>query len=114
VPLILGWLLGFALQALLRHLATGCSLEAALLPMTGPAFILFTFYMVPDPGTTPDAPRAQALFGASVAFCYSVLMVAHIVFGLFFSLVIVCTLRGVGLWVLHAIRQGVPVAEDAR
>jgi len=35
--------------------------------MTGVAFVLFTNYMITDPGTTPMAGRAQFMFGASVA-----------------------------------------------
>jgi hypothetical protein len=62
--------------------------------MTGVAFILYTFYMVTDPATTPSGTRAQMVFGAAVAFTYGLLMVCHIVFGLFFALSIVCTLRG--------------------
>ena len=67
--------------------------------MTGVAFILYTFYMVTDPATTPNKPREQFLFGASVAVAYGFLMVFHIVFGLFFALTIVCTLRGLGMFV---------------
>jgi len=97
-PLILGWLGGFIGQALLRALIFGTPLVAGLLPMTGLAFILFTFYMVTDPGTTPTEPRAQALFGASVAVVYGLLMLAHVVFGLFFALTIICTVRGLCLY----------------
>src|SRR4051794_6015829 len=59
IPLILAWLGGFVAQAVLRTLAHGTPLGAALAPMTGLAFVLFTFYMVTDPGTTPSNPRAQ-------------------------------------------------------
>jgi hypothetical protein len=45
-------------QALLRHWLFGARLESALLPMTGAAFILYTFYMVTDPATTPSDTRA--------------------------------------------------------
>ena len=38
------------------------------------AFLLFTFYMVTDPGTTPVEPRGQIAFGAVVAAAYGVLM----------------------------------------
>ena len=96
-PLIAGWLGGFVLQAALRSLFFGASPVAALLPMTGLAFVLFTFYMVTDPGTTPSAPRTQALFGLCVALCYGVLVTMHVVFGLFFGLTVVCALRGIGL-----------------
>jgi hypothetical protein len=97
-PLILGWLGGFVGQALLRALIFGTPVVAGLLPMTGLAFILFTFYMVTDPGTTPSEPRAQVLFGAAVAALYGLLMLAHVVFGLFFALTIVCALRGTRLY----------------
>lgn len=102
MPLIAGWVGGFFLQGLIRHLAFGTSLAAAWMPMTGVAFILYTFYMVTDPPTTPSAPRTQLIFGASVAATYGLLMVLHIVFGLFFALTIVCALRGIGLHV-HAL-----------
>ena len=53
IPLILSWLAAFALQAAVRSLLFGTAWSAALLPMTGVAFVLFTFYMVTDPATTP-------------------------------------------------------------
>jgi hypothetical protein len=98
LPLIFGWLGGFVSQALIRSLIFGTPLTAALLPMTGLAFILFTFYMITDPGTTPFEPRAQAVFGAAVAAVYGLLVTAHVVFGLFFALTIVCVVRGAGLY----------------
>jgi hypothetical protein len=73
------------------------SLAAALLPMTGLAFLLFTFYMVTDPGTTPVRVRSQVAFGAGVAVAYGVLTALHVVFGLFFALVIVSSVRGLSL-----------------
>ena len=63
VPLILGWLGGFVLQAALRSQIQGTPFVAALLPVTGMAFLLFTFYMVTDPATTPSAPLRQFAFG---------------------------------------------------
>lgn len=102
MPLILGWFGGFVAQAAIRSFALGTPLVAALLPMSGMAFLLFTFYMVTDPGTTPAGPRDQFVFGVAVAVAYGILMTAHVVFGLFFALLTVCILRGLGL----AIRAG--------
>lgn len=99
LPLIAAWLSTFALQAFVRSTIFGTPAAAAWLPMTGVAFILYTFYMVTDPATTPNSTRGQILFGASVAVTYCVLMVVHVVFGLFFALTIVCALRGGGLWI---------------
>lgn len=99
LPLIAAWLGGFFAQAVLRSLLLDTPLASALLPMTGVAFILYTFYMVTDPATTPAGPRAQVAFGAGVAAAYGLLLVVHVVFGLFFALTIVCALRGLGLYV---------------
>ncbi|MFV2194668.1 enediyne biosynthesis protein UnbU [Nocardiopsis sp. LOL_012] len=93
-PLILGWVGGFVLQALLRWLFLDHMLVAALAPLTGVAFILFTNYMITDPGTTPGRPRNQMVFGLTTALVYGVLVSLHVVFGLFFALVITCLLRG--------------------
>lgn len=94
LPLVGAWVAGFAAQAAVRHLALGAPLAAAWLPMTGVAFVLFTFYMVTDPATTPATPRAQVAFGAAVAAAYGVLVSVHVVFGLFFALSLVCAARG--------------------
>lgn len=98
LPLIAGWLGGFAAQAVLRSVFFDTSIVAAWLPMTGLAFLLYTFYMVTDPATTPSRRRGQIVFGVSVAAVYGTLMVSHVVFGLFFALTIVCSARGIGLW----------------
>jgi len=100
LPLIGAWVAGFVIQGWLRHELLGTRFVATLMPMTGLAFLLFTFYMVTDPPTTPARPRTQVLFGLAVAAAYGALMVLHVVFGLFFALVIVCLMRGVGLYVL--------------
>ena len=101
IPVVASWMGAFTLQALFRHWFLDARLEAALAPMTGTAFILFSFYMVSDPATTPSNPRAQALFGASTGLAYGCLMALHVVFGLFFSLSLVCCARGAAMW-LHA------------
>ena len=119
LPLIGGWLGGFALQAVIRHFLFGNLLPASLNPMTGMAFLLFTFYMVTDPATTPVSVRGQIAFGAAVAAAYGTLMAFHIVFGLFFGLSIVCTGRGALLY-LRALaaqraegRVKVPIPAEA-
>jgi Na+-translocating ferredoxin:NAD+ oxidoreductase RnfD subunit len=104
IPLIATWLCAFAFQAWLRSELFETPLVAGLLPMTGVAFILFTYYMITDPATTPNSGRAQVAFGASVASAYGLLVSAHIVFDLFFALTIVSTLRGVAL----AVQSRVP------
>ena len=100
MPLIAAWLVGFFIQAWLPNGYFDTSIVAALNPMTGLAFLLFTFYMVSDPGTTPFKTRDQIIFGSSVALVYALLVMLHVVVGLFFSLFIVCSLRGAYLYYL--------------
>lgn len=97
LPLIGAWVGGFVVQALVRSALFGTPWQAALAPVTGVAFVLFTFYMVTDPGTTPSSPRAQVAFGAATAAIYGLLMALHVVFGLFFALSAVCAGRGLYL-----------------
>jgi len=94
MPLIIAWLLAFAVFGLLRGFVYDTALLTPLISMTGMAFLLFTFYMVSDPGTTPFPVGKQIIFGISVAAVYHLLVVFHVVFGLFFALVIVCSIRG--------------------
>ena len=98
LPLIAAWVGGFVLQACVRSFVFDTPLAAALAPMTGVSFILFTYYMVTDPATSPIQLRGQLWFGAGVAATYGFLVVCHVVFGLFFALTIVCTLRGIVLY----------------
>jgi len=100
LPLILAWLGMFALQAIVRTFIFQTSTLAALGVMTGVAFLLFTFYMVSDPGTTPFKTRNHILFGAAVAIIYGITVELHIVYNLFFSLFAVCTARGIYFWII--------------
>jgi hypothetical protein len=98
IPLIAGWAGSFVVQALLRHYIWGVGLWTALSVLTGVAFVLFTNYMITDPGTTPRSGRAQFMFGSSVGIVYGVLMLCNVVYTLFFALSIVCLARGAFWW----------------
>ncbi|GAA5115531.1 enediyne biosynthesis protein UnbU [Haloechinothrix salitolerans] len=114
MPLILAWVGGFAAQAVIRWLVLDHSLAAALLPMTGVAFILYTLYMITDPGTTPRKPRNQIVFGLTTAAIYGILVVSGVVFGLFFALVITCVLRALVLLAEPWARALVTTVRPAR
>src|SRR5215468_1435987 len=101
----LGWVGGFFVQALARNLIFGTPLTAALMPMTGVAFVLFTFYMVTDPATTPCVPRGQLMFGTLVATTYGVLVSLHVVFGFFFALTLVSLARGITLYAQEYLKE---------
>lgn len=109
VPLIIGWVGGFVLQAVVRAVFFDHALGSALAVMTGVAFILFTLYMITDPGTTPSAPRDQIIFGLVTAAVYGVLVLMHVAFGVFFALTIVCAGR-----MLLTIARQLSIARQAR
>jgi enediyne biosynthesis protein E5 len=113
IPLILGWVGGFVLQAVVRALFFDHALTSALLVCAGVAFILFTNYMITDPGTTPSKPRDQMVFGGVTALVYGALVLVHVSFGLFFALTIVCAGRLVLAWGRHLWRSGRPVTVPA-
>jgi hypothetical protein len=98
LTLVLTWLVAFVIQGQLRRLYFGTSWIVPLTPMTSAAFMVFTLYMIPDPATTPVKPLRQALFGIAIAAVYGVLLVKHMVYGLFIALAIVCALRGIALY----------------
>jgi Na+-transporting NADH:ubiquinone oxidoreductase subunit NqrB len=99
-PLVAAWLAGFLLQDAIRHVLVP-SENALLTPvamMTGTAFVLFTNFMITDPGSTPSRPRSQLVFGFTAAMVYGALVLSHIVYGLFYCVVITCAIRGAVLW----------------
>lgn len=113
LPLVAAWIGGFILQGVVRANLFGIPFFVPLVPMTSAAFIIFTLYMIPDPATTPFKPARQALFGFAVAMVYGTLQMLHLVFGLFFALVIVCAIRGLSLhaWALWRKFQPPAVAK---
>ncbi|UBU18051.1 enediyne biosynthesis protein [Nonomuraea gerenzanensis] len=104
--LIGAWVGGYALQAIVRGLVIDdISILGGLSMMTGVAFILFTNYMITDPGTTPSRPLSQVAFGGGVALVYGLLMGMNIPYGIFFATAAVCLIRGAFLWSLHIVNQ---------
>jgi len=105
IPLVLGWTFGFAAQGILRYFVFDSTNFASIFPITGMAFVLFTFYMITDPGTTPSSKRNQFVFGGSVALMYGLLVVLNVVYTFFFALVIVCAIRGLYLYTLYFVQM---------
>lgn len=104
IPLILAWAAAFVAQAAARATVHDAPIAAGLMPMTGFSFILFTFYMITDPATTPAKTRNQIAFAAAVAAGYALFMELHIVFGLFYALTIVTAGRGAWIAICDARR----------
>jgi Na+-translocating ferredoxin:NAD+ oxidoreductase RnfD subunit len=97
MPLILTWVLIFALQGVVRCFINDLPLTVALVPITGVSFLLFTFYMVTDPGATPSNSREQIVFGAAIAVVYCLLVLGNIAFSFFYALFLVSLVRGLVL-----------------
>ena len=94
MPLVFAWVLAFAIQGEIRCLINGLPLIVGLVPITGMSFVLFTFYMITDPGATPSDWREQVVFGAATAVLYCFLVLAHIGFAFFYALFLVSFCRG--------------------
>ncbi|WP_019811723.1 hypothetical protein [Saccharomonospora halophila] len=112
---IAGWVGVFAVQSIVRGWILDTAILGALGTMAGVGFILFTNYMITDPGTTPSRPAAQFAFGGGVAAVYGFYTGASLPYGIFFATTTVCLIRGMFLWSLefvdrsrraHEARQG--------
>jgi enediyne biosynthesis protein E5 len=99
MPLIVDWLCSFVVQAVIRHFLYPTWLLASLAPMTSVAFLLFTFYMITDPQTSPSSVRGQIVFGVSIGAVYGALMGFHVVYMIFPALFLVCLARGIILYI---------------
>jgi enediyne biosynthesis protein E5 len=108
MPLIVAWLVAFVLQAVVRHYLFSTSLVASLAPVTGVAFLLFTYYMITDPQTSPSGTRGQIIFGLALGASYGVLMSLHVVFTIFVALLVVCVGRGALLYLKERLRVRKP------
>jgi len=120
LPLVLAWLVGFAIQAGVRIWMFGMPWVVPFVPFTSAAIIIVTLYMIPDPASTPLAVVPQVIFGLSVAFVFGILLVNHVVYTAFLALCVVSLgrgliLYGVAAWKAYASARAVPspVAEVA-
>jgi hypothetical protein len=112
---VIAFLVGFLVQAIVRSVISDVSFLAAIAPATGVPAAIFTFYMAPDPATSPAGKWNQVIFGASIAFVYMVLVMLHVVYALFFALTLVCLARGLSMlcaWELLNHRRTPIVAVD--
>jgi enediyne biosynthesis protein E5 len=102
---IAGWVGVFILQAVVRGVLFDAAIPAALTVMTGVAFVLFTNYMITDPGTTPSRPLSQFAFGGGAAALYGVVTALHVSYGIFLGLALTCLIRGAFLWSLEVSQR---------
>jgi hypothetical protein len=107
LPTIASWLATFIALAFCRSWFKGTGVAAELVVLTGIPMVLFTFYMITDPQTSPSRLRSQIFFGSGIAVAYSVLLMLHVNYTMFYSVTAICAMRG--LW-LFAVSLRAPVA----
>jgi hypothetical protein len=97
IPTIVAWLTTFVALGAFRAWLQHSAVSAELVVLTGIPMVVFTFYMITDPQTSPSRFRSQILFGGGIAFAYSVLLMLHVQYTMFYSVTVICALRGIGL-----------------
>jgi hypothetical protein len=112
LPTCAAWLGTFIMLGIGRAWLQGTPVVAQLVVLTGIPMVLFTFYMITDPQTSPGRLRSQILFGSSIAVAYYVLLTMHIQYMMFYSVTAVCAIRGLGLFAL-SLRAPVTSPEPA-
>jgi len=83
MPLVLSFLIVFTLQTLVRTYIVRYIIPPETLfigALTSPAFYLFCFYMITDPGTSPSDKKEQIIVGVSIALMD---LVFHLKFSLY-------------------------------
>jgi hypothetical protein len=100
LPTIASWLVTFVALAFFRSYLRGTGVTAELVVLTGIPMVLFTFYMITDPQTSPGRLGSQILFGSGIAAAYSILLTLQVNYTMFYSVTAICALRG--LWMLAA------------
>jgi hypothetical protein len=100
IPTVAAWLVTFIVLGAGRAWIHQSTVVAELVVLTGIPMVLFTFYMITDPQTTPSRLMSQIFFGAGIATAYSVLLLSHVQYTMFYSVTAICAIRGAWLLVL--------------
>lgn len=110
LPTVAAWLVTFFLLGAARAWYFHSRLAAEMVVLTGIPMVLFTFYMITDPQTSPSRLKSQLFFGGGIAFAYSVLLMLHVQYTMFYSVTAVCLIRGLWMAAMNA-RARVTVPE---
>lgn len=92
LDIIVTFLGSFTFFAMIRHFVFGAPLFAALGPLLGASFQLFTFFMITDPKSTPTTRKARIIFAISVAAIDAIFRINRVPNPQFYALFIVCLL----------------------
>lgn len=101
LDIVLSFLVGFLLMALIRHFVFGAPLLAALGPLMGASLQLFSFFMITDPKSTPTTRKARIIFGLLVALVDAIFRINAVPNPQFYALFIISALSIIPfrLWV---------------
>jgi hypothetical protein len=101
LPTVAAWLGTFIIFGFIRGWLQNTPIGTQLIVLTGIPNVLFTFYMITDPQTSPSRLRSQILFGSGIACAYFVLLSLHIQYMMFYSVTAICAIRGLGIFALN-------------
>lgn len=85
-----------AVFGLIRSLLGTTSLATLSVTLLSGSFILFTFFMITDPQTSPGTVRGRLCYGVAVAAVDALLRVMGVPYSLFLALLIVCAIYTAG------------------
>ncbi|CAN5430573.1 hypothetical protein BH10BDE1_BH10BDE1_05040 [soil metagenome] len=107
--LILSFLITYTVQTALRAMIMRHHLPFETLflgTLTSPSFMIFTFFMITDPQTSPKAPRTQMIVGICIALCDLAYHLVQSYYTFFFAAFTVAGIRFVWFHLKRLHEQG--------
>ncbi|HUZ78985.1 MAG TPA: RnfABCDGE type electron transport complex subunit D [Chloroflexota bacterium] len=98
LPLVPPFVVAWGGVLLLRAAVTGAPLLDSVRPLFTGFAILFAFFMLTDPRTTPAHWRPQLVFGLAVGLLAGVFTVFSVAYGIFVALAIVCLVYALAVY----------------
>jgi len=94
LPAVLSFWTVYALGAMLRTYLTGIALGITLwATVSGGEFMLYSFFMITDPKTSPSSTRGMILYGVGIGLVDMLFQLRSAVFSLFYAAAFVTTCR---------------------
>jgi Na+-translocating ferredoxin:NAD+ oxidoreductase RnfD subunit len=98
-PTILSFLGGFLAAGWLRNLIWDISFNTIFNEFMWGGLLIFTFYMITDPKTSPNTVRGQIYFGGATALLGQAMIQLEVNSALFISLALICLGRYFWRWI---------------
>jgi Na+-translocating ferredoxin:NAD+ oxidoreductase RnfD subunit len=102
-PTILSFLSGFIAAGMVRMMIWDKTFQAIFNEFMWGGLLIFTFFMITDPKTSPQSTRGQMYFGFIVAILGQIMIQMEVHSALFISLALICLVRI--LWKLMDFRK---------